>query len=49
MEKEIKLYNNDFTTLYEDKREKYSNRIFVEESDNFSFIENEIKPKNCVL
>lgn len=48
MEKEKKLVNNEFTSLYEDKRDKYSNRICFEESDNFSHIDNEIKSRNFV-
>jgi len=49
MEKEKRQVNNEFTTLYEDKRDKYSNRIHFEESDNFSYADNEMKSRNLVI
>lgn len=48
MEKERKLLNNEFTSFYEDKKDKYCNRIQFEESDNFSYLDNEIKSRNFV-
>jgi len=47
MDKEIKPINNEFTTLYDDKRDKYSNRIYIE-SDNFSCFDHEMKTRNLV-